>query len=257
MRNLVIPLAALAIAGGVAGCAERSGTQTASAMPKARDPALRRVIHLGKSVQGRPIDAVRIGDFDSRRKLLVVGCVHGDEPAGITVARQLVKDGAARESQLLIVPTVNPDGVAADARQNADAVDLNRNFPYRWRSLGRPGYQQYSGPRPLSEPESRIAQSLILRVRPRISIWFHQPLAVVDQSGGNVAVERRFSRLIHLPLRRLTRYPGSAVGWQDHRLRGTTAFVTELPGGRLSAVRTRRVAGAVRSLAATAGPEIG
>jgi protein MpaA len=255
MRNLVIPLVALAIAGGVAGCAERAATQTASAKPKARDPALRRVIHLGNSVQGRPIDAVRIGDFDSRRKLLVVGCVHGDEPAGIAVARQLAQDGAARESQLWVVPTVNPDGVAADTRQNADAVDLNRNFPYRWRRLGRPGYQQYSGPRPLSEPESRIAQSLILRARPRISIWFHQPLAVVDRSGGSVAVERRFSRLTHLPLRRLTRYPGSAVGWQDHRLPGTTAFVTELPGGRLTAGGSRRIARAVRTLAAGAGPE--
>jgi len=82
----------------------------------------------------------------------------------------------------------------------------------------------------LSEPESRIAYHLILRVRPQISIWFHQHERAVDESGGDVAVERRFAALVGLPLRRLPREPGSAVGWENHRLPGTTAFVVELPG---------------------------
>src|SRR5947207_64866 len=64
--------------------------------------------------------------------------------------------------------------------------------------------------------------------------------------GGSV--EHRFARLSGLPLRRLTRYPGSAAGWQNHRLPGTTAFVVELPGGTLSPARVSRYAAAVRAL---------
>jgi protein MpaA len=150
---------------------------------------------------------------------------------------------------LWVIEDLNPDGVALGTRQNADGVDLNRNFPWRWRHLGHRGALQYSGPHPLSEPESRLARALILRVRPRVSIWFHQPLGLVDESGGDLRVERRYARLAGLPLRRLTRYPGSAAGWQNHRLPASTAFVVELPP-RLSAKAAHRDAGAVRRLLA-------
>ncbi len=212
------------------------------------DPSVHRRIRLGRSVLGRPVVAFKLGDRDARRRLLVVGCIHGDEPAGIAVAHRLETGPSPRETQVWVVNNLNPDGVAAGTRQNANRVDLNRNFTWRWRSLGRPGDQQYSGPKPLSEPESRIAESLILRLRPRITVWFHQPLGVIDESGGRLGIERRFSSLTDLPLRRLTRYPGSAAGWQNHRLISSTAFVSELPAGRrLSAVA--RYARALRRLA--------
>src|SRR5437763_837256 len=70
-------------------------------------------------------------------------------------------------------------------------------------------------------------------------------MRVVDESGGNLHVERRFSRLVGLPLRRLPREPGSVVGWENHRLPGTTAFVVELPSGSLSATTAARYARAV------------
>ena len=204
-----------------------------SGAPAPPDPSVHRRIRLGRSVLGRQIVAFELGDRDASRPLLVVGCIHGDEQAGIGVTRRLERGPPPRESQLWVVNDLNPDGVAADTRQNANLVDLNRNFPWRWRPLGKPGDQQYSGTRQLSEPESRIAASLILRLRPRITIWFHQPLGVIDESGGRPGVEHRFSALTGLPLRRLIRYPGSAAGWQNHRLPSSTAFVTELPAGRL------------------------
>src|SRR3989442_14201127 len=113
-----------------------------------------------------------------------------------------------------VVRVVNRDGVAADTRQNADLVNVNRNFPYRWTPLGSRGDLTWSGPHALSEPESRAARRFILRVRPEVSIWFHQQDDVVDESGGNLPIERRYARLTHMKLERLPRYPGSAVGWQ-------------------------------------------
>jgi protein MpaA len=211
---------------------------------------VRRTVVLGHSLQGRPIRAFEVGDAASPRKLLIVGCIHGNEPAGIAIADALARGPIPRGADLWIVPDLNPDGVAADTRQNAHRVDLNRNFPWQWRPLGLPGTTFYSGPRPLSEPETRIALRLVLRVRPQVSIWFHQHLDVVDESGGDLRVERRFASLVRLRLQRLARYPGSATGWENNQLPGTTSFVVELPAGRLSAGRVGVFTRAIRSLAA-------
>jgi protein MpaA len=201
---------------------------------------------IGRSVDGRRIDAVDLGATRGRRTALVVGCIHGNECAGIAIIRGLERLPPPAGVNLWLIPNLNPDGYAAGTRQNAHGVDLNRNFPWAWRPLSG---VYYSGPRALSEPESRSAYGLILRVRPRISIWFHQRERVVDESGGDPAVERRFSRLVDLPLRRLPREPGSVVGWENHRLPGTTAFVVELPAGSLSPGIASRYAHAVLAVA--------
>lgn len=182
-------------------------------------------------MRGRPLVARELGDPRARRRVLVVGCIHGDERAGIAVVRALRRAPRTGRADLWVIDSLNPDGAAAGTRQNARGVDLNRNFPFAWRRLGRRGDQQYSGPRPLSEPEARAAQDFLRRLDPQVTVWFHQPLGVVDESGGSVAIEQRFARRAGLPLRRLTRYPGSVASWQDHRP-GTTAFVVELGPGR-------------------------
>jgi murein peptide amidase A len=244
-RRRWIKFVTVAALTAVPGCASSPG---AHLHPLLRLHARIGHVLLGRSRRHRSISAVELRGPDARRTVLVVGCVHGNEPAGIAIARRLRHEPALRGVDLWILDDLNPDGVAARTRQNADGVDLNRNFPWRWRPLGRRGDQQYPGPGPLSEPEARIAHALILRLRPLVTIWLHQPLGVVDESGGNIAVERRFGRLARSPLRRLPRYPGSAVSWQDHRLPGTTAFVVELPGGRPSPAVVGRYDNAVRRL---------
>ena len=201
---------------------------------------------IGRSVQGRPLVAIVRGDPAAKRRLRVVGCIHGNECAGIAAASALARLAPPPGVAVWIVPDLNPDGHARGTRGNANGVDLNRNFPWDWRRLG--GIFD-SGPRALSEPESRAAQGLILRVRPTVSIWFHQHLGLVDESGGSVAVERRFARLAGLPLQRLAREPGSVSGWENHVLPGATAFVVELPAGALSAVQALRYARAALEVA--------
>jgi protein MpaA len=207
-------------------------------------PAGARVVLLGHSWQGRPIRAVEIGE-PTGTPVLVVGCIHGNETGGIRIARALARL-SPRALDLWIVPVLNPDGVAAGTRQNARGVDLNRNFPWRWRPLNG-GYE--SGPRPLSELEARVAHALIRRVRPRLTIWFHQDLNLVWASGGNRRLERLFARVSGLPYRPRPQLPGSATSWQNNRLRGTTAFAAELPPGEPG---PRAVARYVRAVLATA-----
>jgi len=211
------------------------------------DPLGHRRITLGRSVDGRPITAIEIGDFDAARRALVVGCIHGNEPAGIAVAMRLAHAAPPSELDLWIIPDLNPDGVSAETRGNADHVDLNRNFPWRWRPLGG---IFYSGPRALSEPESRIAYRLVKRLEPSVSIWFHQHLDVVDESGGNLAVERQFAKLAGMRLARLAREPGSVVGWTNHQDPAGTAFVVELPAGQVSPSAASGYARAVIAVAA-------
>src|SRR5262249_44385820 len=141
----------------------------------------------------------------------------------------------------------NPDGVAADTRGNAHGVDLNRNFSFDWTHLSG---GEYSGAGPLSEPESRAARRFLSQVQPDLTIWFHQPFGIVDESGGDLFVERRFADPVGLPLVRLPgRYPGSATRWQNHTYSHSTAFVTELPSV-VSGALVRRAAAAVSTLAA-------
>jgi protein MpaA len=207
------------------------------------------VVAPGRSAAGRPIPVVQTGDVRAATRVLVFGAVHGDETAGIAIAERLAHLRAPLGVAVWVVPDLNPDGRAAGTRQNARGVDLNRNFPYRWRPIGHRGDQQYSGRGPLSEPEARYAASLIEAIDPTITIWFHQPLGIVDRSGGDPSVERRFGRLAHLRVTRLLRYPGSATGWANHRRPLRAAFVVELPGGPLRARRAAALALAVLSLA--------
>lgn len=206
--------------------------------------AARRVV-LGRSLEGRPVIAYRLGDPASPRKVLVVGCLHGNECAGIAILDRLRRMGALAGTDLWLVPDANPDGHAAGARGNGRGVDLNRNFPWRWRPLGG---AYYSGTRPASERETRIAMTLIRRLRPKVTIWFHQHLNMVVLTSGNLGLQRRFARLAGLRTGRLPSYPGTATGWSNATLPGTTAFVVELPAGRLSPRATARLARAVRAV---------
>ena len=213
------------------------------ALALALPAAAPRGVLLGHSVQGRKVIAVELGDPSSTRKALVVGCIHGNECAGIEIIRRLRQLGPLPGLDLWLLPDANPDGHAAGWRWNAHRVDLNRNFPWRWRHITG---TYASGTRPASEPETRIAMRLILRIRPRVTIWFHQHLNMVVLTSGNLALQRRFARLAGLRAGRLPRYPGTATGWANARLPGTTAFVVELPSGRLSPRAVARLARAVR-----------
>ena len=97
--------------------------------PSASPPVVRRMV-LGHSTQGRLVIAFRLGDPTSETKILVVGCIHGNECAGTAIARALIAAPPA-DIDLWVIRNLNPDGFRAGTRQNGRGVDLNRNFPYR------------------------------------------------------------------------------------------------------------------------------
>ncbi len=214
------------------------GATTATGFAVAPTAPIRRSV-FGHSVQGRELVVFRAGPVKALRRILVVGVIHGNETAGRAIALDLLRSAPPVTTEVVVVPDLNPDGSARGTRQNAAAVDLNRNFAYRWTSLGVRGDQQYSGTGPLSEPESRAMAALIGFVHPTVSVWFHQPVGVVDESGGSVLVERRFAAILGLPLERMQRYNGSVVSWENTTYPGTTAFVVELPSRLNTSLETK------------------
>ena len=203
---------------------------------------------LGRSTRGRPIRAWRIGNPRSARKILVVGCIHGSECAGTSVTQRLVNLTFPIAADLWVIQNLNPDGLALGVRQNGRGVDLNRNFDSEWKPIGRRWSPQYSGPRPFSERETRIARDLILRVRPQVTIWFHQPQGLVRAWGRSVAVARTYAGAAGMRYRSLRWPNGTGPNWQNQRLRATS-FVVELPPGPLSGAAADRHAAAILRLA--------
>jgi protein MpaA len=197
---------------------------------------------LGVSTRGLPVRTFTLGS--DRPAILVVGCIHGNECAGSVVATRLLHAPAPRHASITVVQDLNPDGHAAKRRANARGVDLNRNFPGTWRPLAT------AGPAPASEVETRLAMRLIRRLRPDVTIWFHQPQALVRASGPSVGVARRYARLAGMRFARLPWPPGSATAWQHRALPGSRAFVVELPAGELGIRESGRYAQAILRLAA-------
>jgi protein MpaA len=219
---------------------------------RATGPALpntEKTFTLGHSVDGRPIRAVRLGDPRSPRTLLIVGCIHGTECAGTAITLALINDPFGLRSDVWVIQNLNPDGLAAGTRQNARGVDLNRNFGSGWRRTGKSFSLEYSGPRPFSEPETRIARSLIERIHPQVTIWFHQHADLVRAWGASIPAAREYAKLVGLPFRALPWLAGTAPNWQNHRFPGSASFVVELPAGQLSFGSARRYADAIVKLA--------
>ena len=180
---------------------------------------------LGRSYEGRPIGVVHVAGQGPR--ILVVGCIHGNECEGIEVTKLLERSAATTD--LWLVHQLNPDGFARRSRFNARGADLNRDFLAA------------------RQRETRIARKLILRLRPDVTIWFHQPQSLVRAWGRSRGTARRYARLAGVPYRALPWPPGSASRWQNGL--GQISFVVELPSGELPDAAARRYAEAILRLA--------
>jgi murein peptide amidase A len=209
-------------------------------------------VGLGFSVGGRPIVAERSGTLGGRR-VLVIGVIHGDEDAGVAIVEELRAEPVPEGVELWIVESMNPDGQAGQKRSNDNAVDLNRNFPYKWGPIGVPGDSQYAGTGPASEPETQAMVNFMGQLRPDITIWYHQDLFVVNPSQGREGrVRERYAQLTGLPMGQITggTYTGIAATWARNEFRSDdgVAFIVEL-GPTLSPLEAITHADAVRTIA--------
>ena len=103
-------------------------------------------INASGGVLGRPIEAVHFTPpsyAQPRPPAILFGAIHGDEAVTQMMLERLADELIERPPgrDTWIVPVVNVDGLLAGTRNNANDVDLNRNFAStRWGTERRPGY---------------------------------------------------------------------------------------------------------------------
>lgn len=213
------------------------------------------IFDIGYSVEGRPIVAERLGTAGGR-KMLVIGIIHGNEDAGLQILAELRQRAIDENIELWLVDSMNPDGQAVQSRQNANQVDLNRNFPYKWGPIGGPGNSQYAGTGPASEPETQAIIQFITLLRPDITIWYHQDAnLIIPSTGRDGRIRERYAELTSLPLADCCDgggvYTGIAATWASNELKqdsDAVPFIVELPGGELSPAQVDAHATAVLTI---------
>ena len=172
-------------------------------------------IEFGRSVMNEPLIVHRRGTVGAPR-VLIVGTIHGDEPAGLEVTAILRTIRLEDPVDLWIVDNLNPDGFKAGTRQNANQVDLNRNFARRWEPVGKLGYWQYAGPSAASEPETKAMSRLGELINPQFTVWYHQDyFRITPGSGRDGDIRERYANLVNLPLLTITggSYSGTSNIW--------------------------------------------
>lgn len=114
--------------------------------------------HLGLEITGFECSG------PSKRNVLILGGVHGDEIEGVIASQALITNFRSRfdlDLNLFIVPQFNLDGILARTRGNIRGVDLNRNLPTSdWSPEAKtPRYQPGTGP--CSENENKALVQFI------------------------------------------------------------------------------------------------
>lgn len=143
---------------------------------------------IGKSAQGRPLHLVQVGQprpasisaAARDRVILFICSQHGNEPAGRETCLKVLRDlGFTQDPKLIellqtwtmiFVPNANPDGRAADDRENADGVDVNRDHLN------------------LTTLEAQAMATVIRDWRPDIVLDLHEFYTFNDSIGGAAPV---------------------------------------------------------------------
>ena len=171
-------------------------------------------------------------------KILVIGGIHGDEYASVSIVFKWMKKLNRYHSGLFhwrVIPLLNPDGLLRkkSQRMNANGVDLNRNFPtpnwekessHYWVKRTSRNPRRYPGKAPLSEPETRWFAQEIESFKPDAIVSVHAPHGILDFDGPPKP-PKRFGQLY---LRLLGTYPGSLGNYAGVH-KGIPVITIELP----------------------------
>lgn len=138
---------------------------------------------IGKSVKNKPIFAFHFGKFDAPQ-ILLTASTHAREYVSTAVGYEMIKARSFKDKGVWFVPLVNPDGVEIvlsekqkQYKANANLVDINVNFDANWgkgeKNVFQPHFENYVGPRPESEIETRTLTNFTRRLSPHFVINFH------------------------------------------------------------------------------------
>ncbi len=163
-------------------------------------PGITNLYSAGQSHLGFDLWVLEIADFDDpdkvpldeREVVYLDGGHHANEDLGVTMtmlwAQFLTGEHDTNETvewivenrHTVLVPLVNADGNHLNNRENANLVDLNRNYPQGWGQVEG----DTSGPHPLSEPETRTVYELLHAYEPDYVNSFHTGIELMLYPWG-------------------------------------------------------------------------
>ncbi len=161
---------------------------------------------IGYSVGGRPINAYYFGN--GPRTVVYTGAIHGNELGTKYLMDRWIQDLEANarsipaDKSVIVVPQINPDGVASGSRVNRRNVDLNRNFAVSdWQKditdVNNRPFPGGGGEAPMSEPETKALAALISSRRPIFVMSYHSIGGVLaaNQAGDSASRASTYSQL--------------------------------------------------------------
>ena len=173
-----------------------------------------------------------------RKRVLIIGGIHGDEYSSTSVVFKwmaMIQENGHSIFDWRFLPSANPDGLLRNKpqRQNANNVDLNRNFltqdwyeqaTSKWRSKYNSDPRRFPGNGPASEPEVKWIVQQIKDFKPDAIISLHAPYGRVDFDGPPEGP----TKLGALTAIRLGVFPGSLGNYTGVDLKIPTVTL-ELP----------------------------
>ena len=152
---------------------------------------------IGLSRQGRAINAFSFGS--GSKTILFTGAIHGNEQSSRLLMNAWINEldfnvrSIPAGTRIVVVPSINPDGIAANNRYNAAGIDLNRNYDVSdWKTdietvNGTP-YPGGGGPAPGSEPETQALMAFTTQLRPALTMSYHSSASyAIGNTCGNSA----------------------------------------------------------------------
>jgi carboxypeptidase D len=162
-----------------------------------RRPDICRLETLGYSVQNRLLLGLRVSDNinvrENEPRVRFDGNIHGPEKLGCELVMFLAYTLAdsygisprltalVNDLEIMLIPMVNPDGATANQRQNANGVDLNRDYGYMWNAWG-------ASPDWFSQPETRAQRRDCEQHEYCLSLSFHCGAELVVYPWGYTPV---------------------------------------------------------------------
>ncbi|MGQ0603105.1 MAG: M14 family metallopeptidase [Anaerolineales bacterium] len=175
-----------------------SGTVTRTSPPPLTPPP-GDVAVIGHSLGNRPLEMYKFGSGPVE-KLIIFGIHGGYEYNTVLLAHQLIEmlnanpDFVPPDVTLYLLRVLNADGFArswgVDGQMNDRGVDLNRNWPSKWKAdWPRSGCWIYrpvnGGEHPLSEPETKALAEFILQHNFDASLSYHSAALGIFAGGTN------------------------------------------------------------------------
>ncbi len=141
------------------------------------------------------ISLIEIKNNNYDKTVLIIGVFHGEEPQGNFLINEYLKTNIQGiKNRLLIIPCLNPDGMKKNQRQNANGVDLNRNFPTKnWIKTEKNEY--WGADEAGSEIETKFITEILNEYKIDAILSIHAPFKIVNYDGPAKELAEKISEI--------------------------------------------------------------